>query len=433
MLSSSGKRIEHQFECGCCSDAHERRLRPAAGADGCDDSEFVALHVREQFRFAERLHGLTVTSSQADTGSMSKVLGVGIVGASAERGWAKIAHVPAVRALAGVELAAVASGNQAKADAAAKAFGAKAAYGDVRDLFQDPTVDMVSICVKVPDHRELVLGALAAGKHIYCEWPLGRDLTESNELAAAAQKAAVHVAIGLQTRVNPAAQRARDLIAAGAVGRPLSARIYSTTMAFGPKIETAMAFAESAENGVTLVTVQGAHTLDLAIAVLGELNEISALTTTQYPTVEIGEEVRARSTPDHLLVQARVAGGSALAVEVAGGTPPEMTPFRLEVRGEQGSVALEGGATRGFQSGRLRLTVNDEPQVVDEGEAASLPDTAANVASMYAALRDDISAGSWTAPDFEHAVRLTRLIDDVMSSARTGTRRSAGNWPGQWR
>ena len=122
---------------------------------------------------------------------MAKALGVGIIGASAERGWTKIAHAPAVQQLAGLELAALASGSQAKADAAAKAFGAKASYADGKDLIEDPNVHIVKIAVKVPDHRELVLAALAAGKHIYCEWPLGRNLAETMELAKAAQSANV--------------------------------------------------------------------------------------------------------------------------------------------------------------------------------------------------------------------------------------------------
>jgi predicted dehydrogenase len=105
-------------------------------------------------------------------------------------------------------------------------------------------------------------------------------------------------------------------------------------MAFGPKVESAMAFAEQAENGATLVTIQGAHTLDLAIAVLGEFKAASALITTQYPEVEVGDGAtrQERSTSDHLLVQARLAGGGALSVEVAGGRPPGATPFRLHPR-----------------------------------------------------------------------------------------------------
>ena len=362
---------------------------------------------------------------------MTKTLGVGIIGASAGRGWAKLAHVPAIQQLAGLELVAVASGTQAKAEVAAKTFGAKAGYANGKELIQDPDVDIVTIAVKVPDHRELVLAALAAGKHIYCEWPLGRNLAETEELADAARAAEVHVAIGLQMRLNPALMRARELIAAGAIGRPLSARVLSTTVAFGPQVEAAMAFAEDAESGVTLVTIQGAHTLDFAVALLGPWTALSALTTTQFPDIQVGDPPvsKLRSTPDHLLVQSRSTVDTAISIEVAGGRPAREVPFRMEVTGERGDLVLEGGAIRGFQSGRLALLVRGEPQYIDEGEVAAMTAEAANVAAMYAALRNDIQSQICTAPDFEHAVRLAKLIQDVLSSAETGNRKKAENWP----
>jgi predicted dehydrogenase len=71
---------------------------------------------------------------------MTKALRVGIIGASAERGWANESHVVAVQKLAGLELTAVATSKQAKADAAAQAFGAKTAYGNADDLIRDPDV-----------------------------------------------------------------------------------------------------------------------------------------------------------------------------------------------------------------------------------------------------------------------------------------------------
>lgn len=343
---------------------------------------------------------------------MATTLGVGIIGASAERGWAKLAHVPAVQHLSGLELVAVASGSQAKAVAAAKALGAKAGYADGKDMMQDPNVDIVTIAVKVPDHRDLVLAALAAGKHIYCEWPLGRNLAETEELAQAAQSAKVHVAIGLQTRLNPALLRARELVASGTIGRLLSARVLSTTVAFGPQVEAAMAFAEDAENGATLVTIQGAHTIDLMIAVLGPWADLTALTTIQYPKVQVGDPPikQLRSTPDHLLVQARGEDGVAVSIEVAGGRPPDSVPFQMEVQGEKGDLMLKGGAMRGFQSGRLTLSVGGKLQPVDEDEVAAMPAEAANVAAMYGALWNDIVSEASTAPDFEHAVRVAKLF-----------------------
>ena len=160
---------------------------------------------------------------------MEKTLRVGIIGANAEGSWARESHVPALQNLAGFELAAVANRSQQSADAAAKAFGVGKAYGNAEEMFGDPDIDLVTVAVTLPAHRELIMGALAAGKHIYCEYPLGVDVAESQALAAAAQRTSVHTAIGLQTRLNPAALKANDLIEAGAIGRPLTARVYSPT------------------------------------------------------------------------------------------------------------------------------------------------------------------------------------------------------------
>lgn len=363
---------------------------------------------------------------------MARTLRVGIIGASAEGGWARDGHVPAVQALEGLEFAAVATNSQETADASARAFGAPAAYGSGMDLIRASSIDLVTIATRVPDHRELVLAALAAGKHVYCEWPLGRDVAEAEEMTAAARATGVHAAIGLQLHGSPVVWRARELVASGAIGRVLSASVYSSTAGFGPDVPAPFIYLEDPRNFANLVTIQGAHTIDLAITVAGALADLSALATAQYPEIRAGDdkEVRKRVTFDHLLMQSRLAHGGALSVEVAGGRPPK-TPFRLEVVGETGTLRLDGGAPRGFQSGRIMLSLDGQPQQVDEGELAAMPDAAANVAGVYAALRDDILNATQTAPDFDHAARMTRLVEDALVASDTGTRKAASNWPGQ--
>ena len=364
---------------------------------------------------------------------MQRPLQVGIIGASADRGWARDAHVPAVQKLRSLELGAVVSGSQAKSDVAAKAFGARMAYADSAELLQDPAIDIISVCVKVPDHRDLVLGAIKSGKHIYCEWPLGRNLAETEELAAAAKSAGVHVAIGLQTRMNKVLRHARTVLDSGAIGTVLSARIISSTIAFGKTTEGPMAFSEDPANGVTLVTIQGAHTIDAAIAVLGGFECISALTSTQYPQVEVGDPptLHHRVTPDHILVQAQLARSGVLAIEVAGGRPANEVTFSFQIIGSNGEIELRGGAIRGFQSGALELILNGKVRTIDEGELDVMPEIALNVAGVYAALRDDINSGTRSVPDFEHATRLTTLIDDLLLSSKGGLRKSAMGWPGK--
>ena len=363
---------------------------------------------------------------------MAKTLRVGIIGASAEGGWAREGHVPAVQGLDGLEFAAVATNSQKTADAAARAFGVPAAYGSGMDLIRAPGIDLVTVATQVPDHRDLVLAALAAGKHVYCEWPLGRSPTEAERMAAAARAAGVHAAIGLQLRGSPVVRRARALIASGALGRVLSVSTYSATAGFGPDVPAQFLYLEDPENFANLVTIQGAHTVDLAIAVAGGLADLSALATAQYPNIRAGDhrERRPRTTFDHLLLQGRFAQGGTLSVEVAGGRPSE-TPFWMNVVGETGVLRLDGGAPRGFQSGRLTLSVDRVAQQVDEGELSSMTDASANVAGTYAALRDDIAHGASTVAEFGHAAHLTQLVTDMLASSRTGSRFQAANWPGQ--
>lgn len=362
---------------------------------------------------------------------MKKSLQVGIIGASAEGGWARESHVPAVQALSGLELGAVVTTSQSSADKAAKAFRARAGYGNAEALFADPAIDIVTVAVKVPDHHDLVLGALQAGKHVYCEWPLSPTLPQAEELAAAARKAGVRVALGLQARFNPAARAAAKLMSDGAVGRVLGVRCYSTCHAWGAEVDPGMIFAEKPEAGVNLVFIQAAHTIDLAIALAGELADISALAARQFPEPMVKGEDRKvqRETFDKILLQSQLKNGGTLNAETTGGLPADATPFELEIRGDQGVLALIGGAPRGFQSGQMKLVLKGEPYQVDEGELAGLPVPAVNVGGVYAALRDDIRNGTAVAPDFEHAVRLTRLVDDLVASSAEGQRREANKWP----
>src|SRR6266568_5104920 len=101
-------------------------------------------------------------------------LGVGIVGVSPVRGWAATAHIPALRALPDYQIRALSGHSAESARAAGEAFGVDAVFTDHEQLVTRPDVDVVAVTVKVPHHRQLVSAALAAGKAVYCEWPLGR-------------------------------------------------------------------------------------------------------------------------------------------------------------------------------------------------------------------------------------------------------------------
>jgi predicted dehydrogenase len=89
---------------------------------------------------------------------------VGIVGANAKSGWAKVSHVPAINGLPGLTLAAVATRNEPIAREAAEAFGAGRWLSDPFAMIRDDQIDVITIAIRVPAHRDLVLAALAAGR-----------------------------------------------------------------------------------------------------------------------------------------------------------------------------------------------------------------------------------------------------------------------------
>src|SRR2546421_8131492 len=149
-------------------------------------------------------------------------LGVGIVGVSPVRGWAATAHIPALHALPNYEIRALSAHSTESARAAGDVFGVSAVFADHQQMLTQPDIDVVAVTVKVPHHRQLVAAALAAGKAVYCEWPLGRDLEDTRAMAAMAARRGVRTVVGLQARQAPAIAFVQQLLHDGYVGEVLS-------------------------------------------------------------------------------------------------------------------------------------------------------------------------------------------------------------------
>ena len=98
---------------------------------------------------------------------------IGIIGANPGYGWSMRAHLPALLLLPGYELTAVCTSRPETAEESKKAYGAKMAFHDYHEMVKHPDIDLVSVSVRVPRHHEMVMAALEAGKHVFCEWPLG--------------------------------------------------------------------------------------------------------------------------------------------------------------------------------------------------------------------------------------------------------------------
>ena len=348
---------------------------------------------------------------------------VGIVGANAKKSWANVSHVPAINGLPGLKLAAVATRNEQSAREAAEAFGADRWYSDPFAMIRDDRIDVVTISVKVPAHRELVLAALAAGKAVYCEAPLGRTVAETQEMASAQRS--LHTAIGLQGRLNPAVRRAAQLLSSGNVGRPLNARIVSTNISFGPELSSNYDYFNKAAFGANLLTISAGHTLDVVEAVLGPIIEVDARTEIRWPAVKLTETGMAsvRETADHVGVLGKTHSGAVFTADIYGGVASEDARFSFDIRGSEGWLNLTSDHPYGVQAGDLKLTSNMPFEAPDRAAVSGgLMGAAINVGEVYAHLLRDLHADTYNTPCFEHALHNARLIEAVRCAAERGAR-----------
>jgi len=207
---------------------------------------------------------------------MQKEIHVGVIGANNKEGWARDSHIPAINSLPGLKLAAIATRNGRSAREAAKTFGADRWFSDPFAMIRDERIDVITVAVKVPAHRELVLAALERGKPVYCEAPLGRNIAEAQEMASA--MGSLQTAIGLQGRHNPAARRAAELVSSGRIGRPLSARIVSPTFGFGPEMPVLYDLFNTSSSGADLLTITGGHTAPNTLAMSSRIRRKASKT-----------------------------------------------------------------------------------------------------------------------------------------------------------
>ena len=143
-----------------------------------------------------------------------KQLGIGFLGA----GMVANLHAEAVARCAGARLVGLWNRTPARARQKARAFGC-ASYGSADELLADPAIDAVHVLTNLETHYDLTLQALAAGKHVLVEKPVGVTVAEIDDLAAAAARAGRVCMPGHNYLYEDGVQRAGELIAAGALGR----------------------------------------------------------------------------------------------------------------------------------------------------------------------------------------------------------------------
>jgi len=277
------------------------------------------------------------------------VVGAGLKNsADGREGWATRAHLPALKALPGLyEVTAVCTTRMETAQAAAEHFGVPRAYDSVERLLADePGLDVVCCSVRPVHHRRVVMAALRAGKHVYCEQPLGISTAEAREMQALAERQGVRTVLGHQSHYEPAALHMAELVRGGYVGRPLAfAHSYFVANYIVPRPSHRNWLFQSAMGGHP--GYRSGHSLERVLAVLGDdVKSICADMAVQVPVraaVDTGGVI-ASDQVDNMNYLLRMANG-AMGTMQTSFTAWSGTGNRFEIYGTEGMLMLASGDT----------------------------------------------------------------------------------------
>src|SRR5580700_3770428 len=273
---------------------------------------------------------------------MAGKIRLGLIGASVRGTWSSRSHLPAVQASSEVELTAACTTRADSAEAARQAWGARLAFDDYRKMIASPEIDAVAVVVRVPSHYAPTKAALEAGKHVYCEWPLGRTTAEAAELASLAKARGLVTAVGLQARVNPAMMHMKELVESGYVGEVMA--VHVSLMREGvltrPSHRT---WQRDAELGANTLTIANGHTVDAMRFVVGDFTGLSAVVATQAKQwLDTGTNTMLDVTsPDNVLISGRLTNDAVASVHV-GAIPFAGSGYRMEIYGRDGALVATG-------------------------------------------------------------------------------------------
>jgi predicted dehydrogenase len=311
---------------------------------------------------------------------------------------------------------------------------------DYRELIDDPEIDV--ICVATPNrfHKEHLIAAIRAGKHIYCDKPAVTSEEEADEVLAVMRETgyAGKTQMVFHNRFLPAVLRAKQLIDEGFLGRVYQYRgAYLHASNADPNRPLAWKSTQALGGGGSLVDL-GSHLIDMMQFLLGDIASIYAVCETLVK--ERTDPATGRRTPvdtdDLALMIARHHGGALGALEATKLATGICDELRFEIHGEGGALRFNlmeanwldvydqrdpGGAFGGARGFKRIECLQQYPQ-----PATGFPAPKVNIGWLRAHLHcmhsflEAIALDRAPSPSLEDGLRLQRVLAAAYRSAASG-------------
>lgn len=304
-------------------------------------------------------------------------------------------HARAYHQCQGTDLVAVCDVIRSRLDEVGDEFSVPGRYTDYLEMLDKESLDVVSVCTRQALHAEMVITAAKHGpKGIICEKAMANSMGEAEAMLAACDLAGVKLAIGHQGRQLPPFERARELVAEGAIGKPLVASV-------------------NVQEGGMLN--QGSHLIDRALYVLGDPEPQWVIGQVQRET---DRYERGDVCEDLAMGTACLAGGTRLVYDSDIGPHGELSSRTFIFIGEQGAITLETAKSGSGLRYGLRLLSGTHPAL--DLEPDDFPEVDATVAQT-----DEMGAWLEGAPghrqDAHHTIKSHAIMLGIYESARTHT------------
>ena len=324
------------------------------------------------------------------------------------------------------ELVSISGRTGAAVEEARERWGWAEAVTDWREQVADERVALFVDAGPNAVHREPTLAAAQAGKHLVCEKPLGLTVEESYEMWQEAEQAGVVHLCGFNYRFVPAVRLARELIEAGELGDVVHFRA-RYLQSWGWDADPELWRFDRAEAGSGALGDLGAHVIDLARYLAGEIATVSALVRTVIP----GREV-----DDHFVATIELENGGLGTLEASRLARGRINSNVFEVSGSRGSVVFDlerlnelqvadGGSFR-----RVLVTERDHPFMRFWWPPGHVIGWGETVVHELAHVLEAIAGEHEIAPHgatFEDGYRCSEVVEAILRSAESGRREQVGS------
>lgn len=251
-------------------------------------------------------------------------------------------------------LVAICGRDEAGVKEAAKTLGWEGYETDYHALIARPDIQLIDVSTPGDTHKEVVLAALAAGKHVICEKPLANTLDEAREMLAAARASDAIAVVNYNYRRVPAVQFAKKLIDDGAIGEIRHWRaVYLQDWINDPEFPLVWRLQKDKAGSGALGDI-AAHITDLGLYLVGPIAEVVGTLSTYIKrrpiatesgggaglTAASGKEMGDVTVDDSTTFLANFANGASGTFEATRLAPGRRNFNSFEINGSKGSIAF---------------------------------------------------------------------------------------------